>query len=62
MGRLPRRRPLPSRGPAPPSYAALAPPRRLLAGESGISLIDRFDASEFPTKFGGQIKNFDDEG
>ncbi|KIY93892.1 3-oxoacyl-[acyl-carrier-protein]synthase I [Monoraphidium neglectum] len=35
---------------------------RLLAGESGISLIDRFDASEFPTKFGGQIKNFDDEG
>jgi len=36
--------------------------RRLLSGESGISLIDRFDASEFPTRFGGQIKNFDDEG
>lgn len=35
---------------------------RLLAGESGISHIDRFDASEFPTRFGGQIKNFDDEG
>lgn len=35
---------------------------RLLAGESGISNIDRFDASEFPTRFGGQIKNFDDEG
>ncbi|KAI8469757.1 MAG: thiolase-like protein [Monoraphidium minutum] len=35
---------------------------RLLAGESGISLIDRFDASDFPTRFGGQIKNFDDEG
>jgi hypothetical protein len=34
----------------------------LLAGESGISLIDRFDASEYPTRFGGQIKNFDDEG
>jgi 3-oxoacyl-[acyl-carrier-protein] synthase II len=29
---------------------------------SGVSLIDRFDASEFPTKFGAQIKNFDDEG
>lgn len=37
-------------------------PRRLLAGESGISNIDRFDASEFPTRFAGQIKNFDDEG
>jgi 3-oxoacyl-(acyl-carrier-protein) synthase len=36
--------------------------RRLLAGESGISQIDRFDAKEFPTRFGGQIKNFDIEG
>nr|UQT18324.1 ketoacyl-ACP synthase Ia [Pelargonium x hortorum] len=31
---------------------------KLLAGESGISLIDRFDASKFPTRFGGQIRGF----
>jgi len=35
---------------------------KLLAGTSGISLIERFDASEYPTRFGGQIKNFDSEG
>ncbi|KAK6797220.1 hypothetical protein RDI58_004922 [Solanum bulbocastanum] len=35
---------------------------RLLAGESGISLIDRFDASKFPTRFGGQIRGFTSEG
>eukprot|EP00882_Tetradesmus_deserticola_P000490 GHRQ01000541.1.p1 GENE.GHRQ01000541.1~~GHRQ01000541.1.p1 ORF type:complete len:454 (+),score=192.17 GHRQ01000541.1:95-1456(+) len=35
---------------------------RLLAGESGVQAIDRFDASEFPTRFAAQIKNFDDEG
>ncbi|XP_054800392.1 3-oxoacyl-[acyl-carrier-protein] synthase I, chloroplastic-like [Prosopis cineraria] len=35
---------------------------KLLAGESGISPIDRFDASKFPTKFGGQIRGFDSEG
>lgn len=35
---------------------------KLLAGESGISLIDRFDASKFPTKFGGQIRGFSSEG
>ncbi|KAI3971863.1 hypothetical protein MKW92_052392 [Papaver armeniacum] len=35
---------------------------RLLAGESGISLIDRFDASKFPTRFGGQIRGFDSQG
>ncbi|CAH2046220.1 unnamed protein product [Thlaspi arvense] len=29
---------------------------KLLSGESGISLIDRFDASKFPTRFGGQIR------
>lgn len=34
----------------------------LLAGKSGVSLIDRFDASEYPTRFAAQIKNFDDEG
>lgn len=27
-----------------------------------MSLIDRFDASEFPTKFAAQIKDFSDEG
>jgi 3-oxoacyl-(acyl-carrier-protein) synthase len=35
---------------------------RLLAGESGVQAIDRFDASDFPTRFAAQIKNFDDEG
>jgi len=32
---------------------------RLLAGESGITAIDRFDTSEYPTRFAGQIKNFE---
>ena len=31
---------------------------KLLAGVSGISMIDRFDTSEYPTRFAGQIKNF----
>eukprot|EP00241_Pyramimonas_parkeae_P001608 CAMPEP_0114247332 /NCGR_PEP_ID=MMETSP0058-20121206/12967_1 /TAXON_ID=36894 /ORGANISM="Pyramimonas parkeae, CCMP726" /LENGTH=433 /DNA_ID=CAMNT_0001360633 /DNA_START=152 /DNA_END=1453 /DNA_ORIENTATION=+ len=35
---------------------------KLLAGESAIGEIDRFDISEFPTKFAGQIRNFDSEG
>lgn len=35
---------------------------RLLAGESGISLIDKFDASIFPTRFGGQIRGFKSNG
>ncbi|XP_047315355.1 3-oxoacyl-[acyl-carrier-protein] synthase I, chloroplastic [Impatiens glandulifera] len=35
---------------------------RLLAGESGIDLIDRFDASKFPTRFGGQIRGFSAQG
>jgi 3-oxoacyl-[acyl-carrier-protein] synthase II len=35
---------------------------KLLEGTSGISLIDRFDASAFPTKFGGQIRGFSSEG
>ncbi|KAK9094006.1 hypothetical protein Scep_025475 [Stephania cephalantha] len=35
---------------------------RLLAGESGISLIDRFDASSFSVRFGGQIRNFSSKG
>ncbi|KAL5719175.1 beta-ketoacyl-[acyl-carrier-protein] synthase II [Ranunculus cassubicifolius] len=35
---------------------------RLLAGESGISLIDRFDASTFSTRFAGQIRGFSSEG
>ncbi|RWR81574.1 3-oxoacyl-acyl-carrier-protein synthase I, chloroplastic [Cinnamomum micranthum f. kanehirae] len=35
---------------------------RLLAGESGVSTIDRFDASMFPTRFGGQIRRFTSEG
>ncbi|KAJ1698657.1 hypothetical protein LUZ63_007169 [Rhynchospora breviuscula] len=35
---------------------------KLLEGESGIGLIDRFDASKFPTKFAGQIQKFTSEG
>ncbi|KAF9601059.1 hypothetical protein IFM89_015985 [Coptis chinensis] len=35
---------------------------RLLAGESGISLIDRFDASTFSVRFAGQIRDFSSEG
>ncbi|KAJ9558246.1 hypothetical protein OSB04_012860 [Centaurea solstitialis] len=35
---------------------------RLLAGENGITLIDKFDASKFPTQFGGQIRGFDSDG
>ncbi len=31
----------------------------LLAGKSGITSITRFDVSTFPTKIGGEIKNFD---
>lgn len=35
---------------------------KLLAGTSGVALIDRFDTEEFPTKFAGQIRDFDNEG
>jgi len=31
----------------------------ILAGESGIATITSFDVSEFPTRFGGGIKDFD---
>jgi hypothetical protein len=34
---------------------------KLLQGTSGVSLIDRFDASSFPTKFAAQIRNFSGE-
>jgi len=30
----------------------------LCAGKSGVSLIESFDASAFPVRFGGEIKNF----
>ena len=35
---------------------------RLLEGQSGITPIDRFDASKFPTSFGGQIQGFSSQG
>ncbi|CAN1329450.1 3-oxoacyl-[acyl-carrier-protein] synthase I, chloroplastic [Linum perenne] len=35
---------------------------KLLAGESGVTLIDRFDASKFPTRFAGQIRGFNAQG
>ncbi|CAL5411599.1 unnamed protein product [Camellia sinensis] len=35
---------------------------KLLGGESGITHIDRFDASKFPTRFGGQIRGFNSQG
>jgi len=31
----------------------------LCEGKSGISNIESFDVSEYPVKFGGEIKNFD---
>lgn len=34
---------------------------RLLEGQSGVTTIDRFDAKDYPTRFGGQIRNFDAE-
>lgn len=35
--------------------------KRLIAGESGISYITRFDCSHFDTKIAGEIKDFDPE-
>jgi 3-oxoacyl-[acyl-carrier-protein] synthase II len=35
--------------------------KRLLAGESGISPIQRFDASGFTVRFAGEVKDFDPE-
>ncbi|XP_019150925.1 PREDICTED: 3-oxoacyl-[acyl-carrier-protein] synthase I, chloroplastic-like [Ipomoea nil] len=34
----------------------------LLEGQSGISLIDRFDSSSYSVRFGGQIRDFSTEG
>lgn len=33
--------------------------QNILAGRSGIAPFTRFDASTFPSKFGGEVKNFD---
>ena len=33
--------------------------KRLVAGECGVSRIDRFDAATFPTTFAAQIRGFD---
>lgn len=34
----------------------------LLAGKSGVGIIDRFPCDEYPTRFAASIPNFDDEG
>ncbi|MCP4450538.1 MAG: beta-ketoacyl-[acyl-carrier-protein] synthase II, partial [Planctomycetes bacterium] len=31
----------------------------LLAGQSGISMLESFDTTAYPVRFGGEIKNFD---
>ncbi len=33
--------------------------KRLLAGESGVAMTTRFDATTFPTRFSGEVKGFD---
>src|SRR5580692_114684 len=33
--------------------------RNVLAGKSGISLIDTFDVSQFSTRFAGQVRDFE---
>ena len=33
--------------------------QNILAGKSGISPIEHFDVSDFPTRFGGSVKGFD---
>jgi len=35
---------------------------KLLAGTSGISAVEGFDVADYPTRFAGEIKNFDVEG
>ena len=35
---------------------------KLLEGESGITQIDRFDASNYSVRFGGQIRDFSSKG
>ncbi|GKD95569.1 3-oxoacyl-[acyl-carrier-protein] synthase I, chloroplastic-like protein [Tanacetum coccineum] len=35
---------------------------KLLAGENGITFIDKFNASNLPVRFGGQIRGFSSDG
>eukprot|EP00899_Mesostigma_viride_P000810 jgi/Mesvir1/1072/Mv17588-RA.2 len=34
----------------------------LLAGKSGVTLIESFDTTDYPTRFGGEIKNLNTDG
>ena len=42
--------------------ATPSPSCRLLDGVSGIKTITKFNCADFPTRFAGQIDNFDVEG
>ena len=44
---------------SPVGSAVEAAWKAILAGESGIGPITRFDVSNFPVRFGGQVKDFD---
>ena len=33
--------------------------QRLLAGESGIGFVERFDTTDFPVKIGGELKDLE---
>ena len=46
---------------SPVGHSAEASWQALLQGQSGITNIDHFDTTDFPTKFAGLIRDFDPE-